>query len=290
MHTIDLSRTLFIQPTWSPNPARLKEDPPFQLRGDTDAMTEHDIEMEGLINQGEIKQARRYDYYRDIIHISLMIPRPGNIRGPATHMIVAPGAAEKYHDEHQVLQHTTGTLRRDVIKPSRIHFFEDEASMLTTFWSYLAPTCGLNCVAGWNIIHGVWPQLVGKALQYRLPVPDHFRADPLRRYQDTNVLAVDTIYTQGVYFKARPLPQLADLIEWWALPTEDTLPPLSRKQIAELTPDQWLDYGCRAVEKQLHGMIDITEYYYGEGTWGPTVSLAEDRLARGPRPTQDSAH
>jgi hypothetical protein len=287
MQSIDLSRTLFVQATWSPNPVRLKEDPPFQVRGEADDMTDHDLEIEDLINQGERKQARRYDYYRDIVHVSFVTPNPGRQRGSAYHFIVSPDA---YAAQPERFEHKTGTLRTDANPITYVQYFADEAEMLRAFWSGLDPQCGTHWVAGWNIIHGIWPQMVGKALQYRIPVPDQFRADPLRRYQDPNILAIDTIYTQGVYFKARPLPQLADLVEWWALPTEDTLPPLSRKQIAELKPDQWLSYGCRALEKQLHCMIDLAEYYYGEGPWGITAAPAVDLSSRGPRPTPSESH
>jgi hypothetical protein len=282
MYNIDLTRTLFIQPTWSPNPTRLQDDPPFTFAGATDDTDEHSIEIEELVAQAELKQARRYDYYRDIVHISFVTPNPGAQRSSATHLIMAPTAAKTCPDKFEF---RSGTLRRDANPITYVQYFEDETELLKVFWANMQPPNGAQWVAGWNIIHGVWPQLVGKALQYRIQVPAQFLADPLRRFQDPNVLAVDTIYTQGVYFKARPLPQLADLIEWWALPTDDNLPPLSNKQITELTVHQWNNYGCRTVEKYLHSMIDLVEYYYGDGLWTTSAKSAVDPYVRGPRPT-----
>ena len=228
-----MSTVGFIHVIWETNEARIKSDPPFRcIPGNVNT---GDPDLDQIQVEGEDRQARRYDYYRDIKAISLLArTTPEDRTTRAVHFTTIP---------------TTVPLP-----------YNDECAMLSAFWNHVH-THYITLLGGWNLSHCSFPLIVGKALQHGIPVPSAFMPNPFKKFQDPAICELSTLYTQSSFQKARPLPDLNDIGSWWGLPTDNALPPVSAVKLASLTPEEMDTYGFAVVERSLNMMADMLLTY-----------------------------
>jgi len=224
---INIMNIGFLHVVWAPNPKRLKMDPPFKcLPGNNDT---GDPELDKIQIDNETRQAKRYDYYRDIKSVSLLTRTDARREtGQFRHFKVGNGISE----------------------------FE----MLTAFWAFISENY-ISHLAGWNITHCAFPMLIGKSMQYGVQVPGIFLPNPFKRYQDPAICDLSALYTQCSYQKARPLPDINDLGSWWGLQTDNALPPVSALQLSELLDEEMDQYGYASIEKSLDISADMLLLY-----------------------------
>lgn len=216
----------FVHVVWAHNEERLKTDPPFRcVPGNVDT---GDPSLDQLQMDSEDRRARRYDYYRDIKSISLLVRQTPEDR-----------------DTHP-LHFVTGS--------------DSEYDMLSSFWDYMR-THYVSMIAGWNLVHCAFPLIVGKALQHGIPVPSAYMPNPFKKFQDPALCELSTLYTQCSFQKARPLPDLNDIGSWWGLPTDNALPPVSALKLASLSDEDMVAYGYGVIDRSLQLMADMLVLY-----------------------------
>jgi len=217
----------FIHVVWAVNEARIKEDPPFRCVPGNVATGDPDLDH--LQVESEDRQARRYDYYRDVKSISLLVRQSQTDRdAKPLHFTVAA--------------------------------YGGELEMLTAFWNYVH-THYVSSLAGWNLAYCAYPLIVGKALQHGVQMPSAYLPNPFKKFQDPPICELSTLYTQCSYQKARPIPDLNDIGSWWGLPTDNALPPVSAIKLAALSAAEMQQYGYAAIDRSLNLMADMLVLY-----------------------------
>jgi len=225
---LNLSTIGFIHVVWEQNNERIKSDPPFRcVPGNVNT---GDPDFDSLQIDNEDRQARRYDYYRDIKSISLLVRQSQDTR------------------EGAVLHFATST------------YAGGESDMLLAFWTYINEHY-VGMLAGWNLAHCAFPLLVGKALQHGVAVPSAYLPNPFKKFQDPAICELSTLYLQCSFQKARPLPDLNDLGSWWGLPTDNALPPVSAIKLASLDEKDMQSYGYAAIVRSLNVMADMLVHF-----------------------------
>jgi len=226
VHMLNLSNIGFIHVVWETNSKRIELDPPFRcLPGNVNT---GNPDIDAMQKETEDRNAKRYDYYRDIKSISLLLRTNINQDNEIIHF--------------------------------RLDQLDSEYTLIKNFWDFISRSY-ISHLAGWNITHSSFPLLVGKAMQYGVKVPPHFMPNPFKRFQDPAICELSTLYTQCGYQKARPLPDLNDLGSWWGLPTSDALPPVSSLRLSEMSAEDMEKYGYRAIAKSLDMMINMLILY-----------------------------
>ena len=236
---------LFMHVTWQENPERLRHYPPASLSG-----ADKDYAHQGR----EPRQARAFDFYRDIRHAAVMTLEQDRKRTTAKHWLIGPEAGVSSVD----------TLLRAEGRPreSTVFTVQHESDIIRGLAAEINATMGVSgVIGGWNLRHGVWPLVVGKSMQHGATLDSRCLADPTRDFNHPPLFQVETMYTQGVYFKARPLPALSDVMQWWGLQADNALPDISQEELSTLSPENMLAVGVPAVDKYLNGMAELVMIY-----------------------------
>lgn len=240
MHGIDINNTVFITAVTAVNEERLKLDPPQSIVCDDPVAVAAGYKLDNET----IRRARRYDHYNDI---KVMSMRTG---GKCYHMVSAEALPQMAR---------TGSGFK---MPDNAVFYANELAILRELWER---NCLLNtAVAGWKL-DDFLPLLVYKGIWYRLNVDDRFKMDPASSAYPVipGLLRVETIYQQSVRDNRRPLPAITDLYSWWNIPLPWNAPSLTRDDLSKLTPENWCQYGFRAIENMLFAQEYLVRTYYG---------------------------
>lgn len=230
--------------TWAHNAKRLRDYPPLEVAHRRTAFSDPSSRI------------ANYDYYRDIVNISYMLVDDAELRHEPQHIIVHPQAPTQ-----RVVE--TKLCVPDSPRYCKLYLVANEAEALSQFWAEFADLMTMYCdvdVAGWNLATGTWPFFIGKSLQYNAHIASKFKPSLeawSQGQRKSGLLAVEQAYTSEHSIHTRMLPDLADIISWWGLPTNDTHPMLGQRELAALGPDAWVTTGYKVLNKYLNAMADI---------------------------------
>jgi hypothetical protein len=94
----------------------------------------------------------------------------------------------------------------------------DERQMITAVIQALDQLLSMESryMSGWKIATEFLPVVVNRALHYDIEPPKGFKTNISRRFSTVdNYVDLSCVYSQGVGPSLRPLPSLADCLEYW---------------------------------------------------------------------------
>jgi len=245
MQGIDLGQVMFIWANVEQDTSKLEDEPPVLPAHVQAAPPEAQAHMEARF----VRKAQFFDAYRTVRSVSMLLDQ-------ACVHLVNPIAQAGW---------PTGPCSVGTGHGASDLNSGDEAWLVDAFWGNAnANTFGASCLAGWQIDTRTIPLMIGKAMYYDIAVPDGYLMDPLKRWPTTGtILSVDALYHQGIRGDLRPLPELADLLEWWGVQNNGNVAYPLPHELAKASFETWRQVGCRSVELYLYGMRDIVRKYYG---------------------------
>ena len=189
------------------NEVRLHDDPP---------LIPVDYEQEHRRQQAEdgIKMdARRWDYYRDVVQLSL------HHQGQFRHFMLCQEIDWK--PDQKVIRRGDNSV---------INLYDSERDLMLDFFWYFrevfGPETQQGCplydrlLVGHLMLTEIWPVLVNKALKYRIPMYRDMRSNPDTRYSTVQHVAdISSIYLQGGA-PLRRAPSLPNLLRTWGFHDE----------------------------------------------------------------------
>ena len=233
----------------SVNEQRLHDDPP---------LIPVDYEAEFRRQQAEdgIKMdARRWDYYRDVVQLSL------HHQGSFRHFMLCQDI--NWAPDERTLRRGDNTV---------IQLYDSERDLMVDFFGYLrevfGPETEQGCplydrlLVGHLMLTEVWPVLVNRALKYRIPLYRDMRSNPDTRYSTVQHVAdITSIYLQGGA-PVRRAPSLPNLLRTWGF--HDQHRPLP-EDIADAICEDPVGQALH-IESYLRDMHEVLCLYYRADT------------------------
>lgn len=234
----DLSNVIVIHMLTRVNHERIDECPPG-----LDFAVEDPEHMKVLIDNAR-KGAYQYDQYTDLVAISCL--HAGNYY----HFLWCEEAPRITNEGNTIIR--VSSSERDVIADFLLFLREIHVEVADTVIHNAA-------LAGWHM-RSMWGLLVNKAFSYRLSLPHSLMSDPMRKFQSVdNIIAVDSMYTQGCNYERRP-PSLGDVLTYWGYGERSSYKSQGELNNAICTNSE---YAAAGLEVYLRGMRNAVDDYYG---------------------------
>lgn len=97
-----------------------------------------------------------------------------------------------------------------------VHCDENEEALLSYIWTGLEEAFAKQySICGWKIREQIWPKLINRSLALGVKVPSWAKPDLAKKWFDVQLHDLSTIYSCGVWGRARPLPPIHYALKFW---------------------------------------------------------------------------
>ena len=97
-----------------------------------------------------------------------------------------------------------------------VHADENEEALLSYVWNGLEDAMSKQyAICGWKIREEIWPKLINRSLALGVKVPGWAKPDLAKKWLDVQLHDISTIYSCGVWGRARRLPPIHYALKFW---------------------------------------------------------------------------
>ena len=133
--------------------------------------------------------------------------------------------AKRYDRFNRLVSMTVLSLRADQLNleflnnadnACTVHRDDTEEALLAYIWSGLEESMRHQySICGWKIREVLWPRLVNRSLMLGVKIPAWAKPDLAKKWFDVQLHDLSTIYSCGVWGRARPLPPIHYAMKFW---------------------------------------------------------------------------
>jgi hypothetical protein len=110
----------------------------------------------------------------------------------------------------------TSEFLQDPTNGCTVHRDQNETALLTYVWQGLDDAMSKQySICGWKIREDIWPKLVNRSLALGVKMPPWAKPDLSKKWFDVQLHDISTLYSCGVWGRARPLPPIHYALKFW---------------------------------------------------------------------------